>query len=744
MVGTAVALSGQVVGIVPAHCRVVAVGARNLSAAAAEGVLGHIVAENPLLAGPIVIVQILNHSPPSDLTGVAVLQGFRVEISVPQASHTVRSAAHKSQVVAAISGTGLGKHIHANAGHDVHSRTNAYIGIPGDRQVQQLVHNGGVLLGHHPFSRVVPVVQDHVALVVLHIGVGIGLIVQAAVGKHCKPCGHFLHGHAVGLAAQSHGGQAVGVIFRKAGKVQFLSQPLVAGLRGQLPGKPSRRCVLRNHNGVVHIQVAQILPGHVLGTFLGGTLPKVIGNRAVVEHRAVGDGAGLQPQGVHTQRLDGRAGLPAGLGGAVFQQHALPLIAAAHNGDHTSRIGIHDEKACLDIFIFRHAIPREEHLLQIILNLRIHGGVNLQAGVVDHIHRNIVGIPIGGLQVLHNLVEHGVDIPVPGIEVLLLFHTFGFLHFPAAEGHGVQLGQGLVVLLFRDGGNLALQVRGDHQLIVAFVSIGQVPHPVQHRTCPVFSLFREHQGVVLGGVLGDAGNQSALGQGTLCNALSEVGLGCRLYPFVLSAVVHHVEIGLQNLLLGVLLLHIQSGKDLSNLTQNTHLVFLGDVLDKLLGQGGTAPAASGKQLDHSARRIPPVHAFMLAEPVVLNGNLRCLHIGRDVAQRDPLSVGVPVNGHVFRGVSRLIVHIDKAGVTQRHGGQIRGLHIPKAQQERSHGKKHKQPGYTQNTQHCFDRFPNHAAHCLGRGAGRLRKLPLRPLRRRRGIAGSILIHISFV
>lgn len=127
VVAAAVAPAGQVVVVVPAVGGIVAVGARQLAAAAAEGVLAHVVAEDPLLAGPIVVVgKVLDDSPPGDFTGVGIVQLGGIFIAVPDACHTEVGAAHKGQVIGVIRGTSLGKHIKADAVHGIKCSTHAY------------------------------------------------------------------------------------------------------------------------------------------------------------------------------------------------------------------------------------------------------------------------------------------------------------------------------------------------------------------------------------------------------------------------------------------------------------------------------------------------------------------------------------------------------------------------------------------------------------------------------------------
>ena len=50
--------------------------------------------------------------------------------------------------------------------------------------------------------------------------------------------------------------------------------------------------------------------------------------------------------------------------------------------------------------------------------------------------------------------------------------------------------------------------------------------------------------------------------------LPKVGLGGSLHALVLAAIVDHVEVGFQNLLLGVFLLQVEGGENLPDLAEN--------------------------------------------------------------------------------------------------------------------------------------------------------------------------------
>ena len=348
--------------------------------------------------------------------------------------------------------------------------------------MEQLVHHRGVLRGHDLLAGVITVIQDDVAVVILHIGVGVGLVIIAAVGKDAESRRHLTHRDTVGHAAQSHSGQAVGVFLCESGEMEFLGQPLIAGFRSKGLSQPGSGGVLRDLDGLVHIHGAGVLAGDVLGAFLGGALSKIAWHRDIVEHGAIGDLPCLDAQRIDAQRFEGRAGLPGGVGGIVVQAHALSFVTAAHHRDDPAGVGVHDEQARLDIRVRGHILPADKHVLQVRLDLGVHGGVDLQAGVVDHIHGDIVGVAVCVHQVRDNVLKHGVDIPVPVVDVLLFFHAFRLLGLVAIKGHGSQFGGGLVVLLLCDGSQLALHLRADHQFLVVPVvnAVGKLPHTVQN------------------------------------------------------------------------------------------------------------------------------------------------------------------------------------------------------------------------------------------------------------------------
>ena len=755
MVRAAVAGARVLVGGIPAVSRVVTAGAGQLAAAAAEGGLEHVLAQDPLLVRPVVILQqVLDHRPPGVLGhGVVGQLRLHVGVAVPDARHAEGGGPHEPQVVLVVGGAGLAEDLGGQVAEDAGSRTPG----PVDGPLEQLVHHGGVIHGHDllPGVGLGAVVQDHIAVVILHIGVGVGLVVHAAVGEDLVGGGELPHGDAVGQAAQGHRRQ-VGVTLRvQGGEVQLVGHPVKHRLGGELLGQPRRRGVLGLLDGPVHVHAAGVVQAVVGGALLRAALAVVAGDGDVVEHRAVGDGARVDAQGIGPHRLDGRAGLPGGLGGVVVQQPAAALVAGADDRHHLAGVGVHHKEAQLDGLVRgEHVRVLQEVLLHVGLQVHVHGAVDLIAGVVDIGNSQVPRDPLGLRQVPDDVLEHGVDVPVPLLVVLpLLGGLLGGLagglllgHLLAAEGHGVQLGHGGVVLVLGDV----------HQPLVGELPfLRELQHAAQHGAGPVLGLLGVVVGIVLGGVLGDAGDQGALRQRALADVLAEVVVGRGLHPLVLAAVVYQVQVGLQDLLFGVAgvvlpvlvvaALHVQGGENLFHLPQDGHLLLAGEVLHQLLGDGGAAPvAAAAYQAGHSPHGVAPVHTMVLVEPVVLNADLGGLHLRGDVRQGHPHPVLIGEEGHILHFFPVVVGDVHLAGEAQGRLGQVGGHHVPEAEDVGHDGDEDQQAGDDQHQQHRLHRAPGHATHGFGGGPGGLGKLPLRPLGIALAVLGVVLVHIFLV
>ena len=224
----------------------------------------------------------LDHSLPGILRDTGILQNIGKLIAVPDARHTERGGADEPEIIAVVGGAGLSDNIRIDIGHPAHCRT---VGIV-DGAVQELIHNGGVFLTGHPLAGVYlrAVIQEHITLMILYVIIGNRLVINAAVGEDLIGRHHIPNGHAVLLAAQSHAGNIVRVLFRQGGKMQAVYQPIITSLRGNITAYPGRRSVLRNLNGSIHILGASLLPVKGLGARVGVSLAERVGTRFVLDH----------------------------------------------------------------------------------------------------------------------------------------------------------------------------------------------------------------------------------------------------------------------------------------------------------------------------------------------------------------------------------------------------------------------------------------------------------------------------
>ena len=174
-------------------------------------------------------------------------------------------------------------------------------------------------------------------------------------------------------------------------------------------------------------------------------------------------------------------------------------------------------------------------------------------------------------------------------------------------------------------------------LVLGVVDVALIVHLPEYGLLPFFIVLLVVEGVVVGGQVGDADDGGALGHGEVLDVLAEVGLRGGLHAPAALAEVDGVEIPLHDLTLVVFLLELKGAEDLGELALDGDLVFAGEVLDELLGDGGAAVAGlhAGEHLHERARGAVPVHALMVIEALVLDGDEGFFHIPGDLVVIDP-------------------------------------------------------------------------------------------------------------
>ena len=151
-------------------------------------------------------------------------------ITHPAGAHIVGAVAHEVAVTLIVGGTGLTGQRHAAEGC-------GSTGAAGNDIVQDAVHqrSSAGLYGHVGLDLIL---QDHVAVAVLHPGEGAGLGVDALVDESAVSRRHLLGGDALGIAAQRHGAHLLTVGLGQGGEAQTAGHKVIGVPRTQFHAHP--------------------------------------------------------------------------------------------------------------------------------------------------------------------------------------------------------------------------------------------------------------------------------------------------------------------------------------------------------------------------------------------------------------------------------------------------------------------------------------------------------------------------
>ena len=516
--------------------------------------------------------------------------------------------------------------------------------------LQHIYHIPG-RVGIHGHVGLLLVVEDHVALAVHHLGVGPGLPVDAAVGEGGVGRGHFPDGEAVGQLAHAEGRQrhvgeadAVDLLpLHQARQAEMLPGKGIALLRGHVRQHLDGDGVQRLGQAVVDQHPAAVFPVFVLGPVLAVELH--IGR--VLIGGARGDDAHGQAGAVDRQRLDGGARRQLGIRGPVPGQVALLLAHAAGNGHDITGLVVDDHNGGLHLLggiglghVGRIGIDR----IHLGLEVQVDGGIDPVAAGGHH----LTGHRLGNALLFHQIRDHVPDHHVLKVGVVVfLLHLKLILGL--ADGADIIVAGGIE---FLDGAGIAAGNAGElliagHQvlelqLLVAGAFIGLVGeiallvHLLQDRQGPLLVVFRVDIGIVAGGVVGDADDTGAFLHGQLVQLLAEVDVGRALDAVGALSQIDGIQIPLQDFFLGVVLFKVQGPEDFGDFPADSDVLVLAQVLDQLLGQGGTAEAAAAQEhVGRGAQGPDPVHAVMLPEALVLDGHGGVDDLGGNLVQAHP-------------------------------------------------------------------------------------------------------------
>ena len=305
-------------------------------------------------------------------------------------------------------------------------------------------------------------------------------------------------------------------------------------------------------------------------------------------------------------------------------------------------------------------------------------------------------------------IGDGVQVRIDGVNGVLHIHVQAGIHVVAAviqQGLGRLLADALelhqvidhivndnlsivgenVLGDFLAGGAGEHQLLGHGVLILLVVDVALLVHLPQDGFLPFLVVLLVIEGVIIGGQIGNAHDGGALGHGQVLGVLAEIGLGRGLHAVAALAEVHRVEIPFHDLLLVVLLFQLQGAEDFRQLTLDGHIVLAGQVLDQLLGDGGTAITGIhfGEHGDKGAGGAVPVNALVLIKALVLNGHQGLFQIPGQVLiiHPHPLALLAGEGGQLPPFAARVLIP-QGTGLVQLHvlQGQVKaggeaGLYI---------------------------------------------------------------------
>ena len=256
-----------------------------------------------------------------------------------------------------------------------------------------------------------------------------------------------------------------------------------------------------------------------------------------------------------------------------------------------------------------------------VLGIHVHRRVNGEAALIQQLLALFGGLAecVGILDLMHNVVAEEGGVP-SGL---------------AADGHVLDMQH--VAHVFRLGG-VCLVLRDES----AF------DHQIKHDVALLLRCVRVHRGVVSRRVLSDGRDRCRLAESEVRGRFREIMFGGGLHAIHARAELRDVQVSLQNLALGILLLQLQRNEHFLELAGNgvfgsviraDRIVVLRrlvdeHILDVLLRQRRTAlrVAALDICLHECAQHALHINAGMLEEAPVLACHNRLLHVLRDMRQ----------------------------------------------------------------------------------------------------------------
>ena len=307
--------------------------------------------------------------------------------------------------------------------------------------------------------------------------------------------------------------------------------------------------------------------------------------------------------GVHTrvdgrhegERLERRAHLSVRRGRQVVLARAVVL--SADHGQDVAGAGVYRDERRAELVVS----DVIEHLVAGVLRRSLvrgcDRGVDLQPALEDRVRREVLE------QELLDVVGE-VRVGARGVRELALVQD-------------EVLGLGGVMLLLCD--------------VTGF------EHAVEHRVAALLCGVRMHRGIVVGGRLGQADERGRLGEGEVARVLVEVDDARGLDAIGTVAVVDGVEVHVEDLVLRVLLLHLDGDVGLADLALYRVIELLvreDGVAHELLGDRGRTLGAARQGHDDGSDDALGIDAVVAVEALVLGVDGPLDHVVRDLGEVD--------------------------------------------------------------------------------------------------------------
>ena len=523
------------------------------------------------------------------------------------------------------------------------------------------------------------VFQHSLTVAVPDLGIHLGRIVNAAVGKGREGRRHFHSAQAVGQTAHAQRGN--GHILRHQAETQLLRGVSVGihhaqrlhGLNGDgVDGTPD---ALADH-GPAGVGIGRVLrPWRIVHKLYG----------VVIKGGGRCHSTGVQSCGIHSQRLDRRTNLMLLDRIVVHQILGLGAHGAHHTHD-VAGIGVHDGDTGLQLLALGRVYIQIAQIcvdiLRDLLDIRVHGAIDLIAAVVYQPLSRFIRDALGLGQIRGHVPDELLHKPVVDLDAIS-FDQFAGIAGGIREVQRLRLGS--FALLFCQIGLSRVRVDDlGHLVQDQFLALlVQLPGGDGGAVLPGVGPFI--LGIVKGRVVGDGDDTGTLRRRQVLGGLTKIVFRCRFHAAAAAAQIDHIQVQLQNLAFRVVLFKFQRPEDLLDLAVDGILILAGHVFQHLLGDGGAAIAivAAGEGQQRSAQGPLPVYTVVTEKALVLNGHRRLPQIGRHIVDVDQDTVLLPVDLlELHPLIALLVLIIDHGalghGVVLRpdlQGRQQRCIHI---------------------------------------------------------------------